>query len=185
MRLILASNSPRRRDILTKHGYKFTVIKSDYNESESKDSVSTAVNNAKGKACDVFNKLEDKSGAVVLGADTVVFYGDEILGKPKDENDAVNILKKLSGKTHKVVTGYCVITCGETFCGYDESEVTFNVLSDDLIYKYVKSGLSMDKAGAYGIQDGFPIVKAYSGDLENIIGLPYKKIKDIIKTCDE
>lgn len=185
MRLVLASNSPRRRDILSKYGYKFTVIKSGYEESDAKEPVSTAINNAKGKACDVFNKLEDKSDVVVLGADTVVFYGGEILGKPKDENDAVRILKKLSGKTHKVVTGYCVVKGGEIFCDYDESAVTFNVLSDDLIYKYVKSGLSMDKAGAYGIQDGFPIVKEYSGDLENIIGLPYKKIKDIIKTCDE
>lgn len=185
MQLILASNSPRRKDILSKHGFKFTVIKSGYSESDGKDPVSTAVNNAKGKARDVFDGLKDKNEVAVLGADTVVFYDGEILGKPKDVNAAVSTLKKLSGKTHKVVTGYSVVTREKTISGYDVSAVTFNELSDDLIREYVKSGLATDKAGAYGIQDGFPIVKAYSGDLENIIGLPFKKIKDIIKTYAE
>lgn len=178
MELILASNSPRRKEILKAAGYAFTVIPSDYAENDEKDPVSTAIDNAKGKAEDVFSRLKNKKGKIVLGADTVVFFGGEILGKPASEEDAINTLKRLSGKVHRVVTGYALAGERGVKTGYDVSEVTFNDLSDELIREYVKSGSPMDKAGSYGLQDGFPIVKSFKGDKNNIIGLPLYKIEE-------
>lgn len=180
MHLILASNSPRRKEILKNHGCDFSVIKSEYKETDGKTPVETAVNNAVGKAKDVYGGLTDKNEKIVLGADTVVCFNGEILGKPKDAADAVKTLTKLSGNTHEVVTGYAVVTERGVKSGYEVSKVTFNKLSESLIKEYVNSGLSLDKAGSYGIQDGYPIVKSYSGDLENIIGLPFYKIKRLI-----
>ena len=179
MRLILASNSPRRRDILRKHGIDFDVSVGDFSESDEKDPVSTAVDNAAGKAKTVFDGLSDadKKATKVLGADTVVFYDGKIIGKPKDAADAVKTLKMLSGKTHKVVTVFAVVTKDGVKSGYDVSEITFNELSDELIDEYVKTGLPLDKAGSYGYQDGFPIVKTCVGDEENVIGLPFLKLK--------
>lgn len=178
MELILASNSPRRKEILKMAGYAFTVIPSDYAENDEKDPVSTAIDNAKGKAEDVFSRLDNKKGKTVLGADTVVFFKGEILGKPASEEDATNTLKRLSGNVHRVVTGYALVDESGVKTGYDVSEVIFNELSDELIREYVKSGLPMDKAGSYGLQDGFPIVKSFKGDKNNIIGLPLDKIKE-------
>ena len=175
-RLVLASESPRRKEILKSRGLEFTAVKSGYTEPDSGDPVTTAVNNALGKARDVFVKEGSPSGVTVLGADTVVFYGGEILGKPENAQAAVKTLKKLSGKTHKVVTGYAIVGKNSVKTGYDVSEVTFNELSDALIKEYVGSGLPLDKAGSYGLQDGFPIVKSFSGDRENVIGLPFDKI---------
>lgn len=181
MELILASNSPRRKEILKAAGYEFTVIPSAYAENDEKDPVSTATDNAKGKAKDVFSGLKDKTGKIVLGADTVVFFENEILGKPASEEEAVKTLKRLSGKVHSVVTGYALVWENGEKTGYDVSEVTFNELSDELIREYVKSGSPMDKAGSYGLQDGFPIVKRFKGDKNNIIGLPLYKIEKEIK----
>lgn len=178
MELILASNSPRRKEILKTAGYAFTVIPSDYAENDEKDPVSTAIDNAKGKAEDVFSRLDNKKGKTVLGADTVVFFKGEILGKPASEEDATNTLKRLSGNVHRVVTGYALVDESGVKTGYDESEVIFNELSDELIREYVKSGSPMDKAGSYGLQDGFSIVKSFKGDKNNIIGLPLDKIKE-------
>ena len=101
MNLILASNSPRRRDILERFGYDFKVIKSNFNENANAfDPVETVIGFSKGKAFEVFDRLGDKQNSVVLGADTVVFAGGKILGKPKIVSDAVSTLKFLSGKAH-------------------------------------------------------------------------------------
>ena len=118
MKLILASNSPRRKEILEKFGYRFTVIKSDYEEKEDIFDPRLLVKTfAEKKAESVFSSLSEaeKDEAVVLGADTVVVLNGKILGKPKDDRDAVNMLKSLSGRTHLVLTGYAVITGGKTF----------------------------------------------------------------------
>ena len=179
--LILASNSPRRREILKGAGFDFEVIISDFEEKDvALSPIETAINNALGKAQATFDNLGNKN-AVVLGADTVVFYNNTLLGKPKDSEDAVKMLKTLSGNTHTVVTGYAIITQNGTLSGFSESKVTFNKLKKEQIDKYVKSGKPLDKAGAYGIQDGYDLVKNFEGSLNNVIGLPIEQIAPILK----
>ncbi len=179
-RLILASNSPRRKFIMQNAGYKFDIVVSEFAERTSSDPVETAVSNAEGKALDVWNRLGDEKAAV-LGADTVVFLEKRILGKPADARDAKKMLRELSGKTHRVITAYAVAWAGGLKSGYSVSEVKFKSLSDKLIEDYVASGLPLDKAGAYGIQDGFPLVDTYTGSIDNIIGLP---LSDVCKLLD-
>lgn len=182
MKIILASNSPRRRELLSLFNIKFEVHSSDFLEDDlEEDPIKTAEKFALGKAESVFNNLTDKNGVLVLGADTVVFLDGEILGKPKDENEAKNMLKKLSGKTHTVVTGYALITEREKIVGNDKTQVTFNELKDELIDEYINSNLYKGKAGSYGIQDGFPLVKTYVGSLNNVIGLPTEKVLPYLK----
>jgi septum formation protein len=179
MKLILASKSPRRKQILSEFGYSFDIVTTDQKEVVFLgDPIHTAIENAYLKAVAVYKEL--KGNVVVLGADTVVCLGDKILGKPRDKSDAKETLKSLSSKTHQVVTGYAVI--GKDLCVKDcaISEVTFNQLSSELIDEYVKSGSPLDKAGSYGIQDDFPLVKSYTGELNNIIGLPIEDIKPIL-----
>ena len=182
MKIILASASPRRKEILSRENFEFTVIKSNYEETSfNADALTTAKTFALNKAKDVFNKISIKSDEVVLGADTVVFFDGEILGKPKDSTDAKRMLKKLSDKTHSVITGYALISKDKCVCDATKSQVTFNQLSDELIERYVASKLPLDKAGGYGIQDGYDLVKGYSGSLDNIIGLPIEDIKEKLK----
>ena len=182
MKLILASNSPRRKDLLKKLGYEFDVVVSEYQEqSFSSDPRLTATTFAWGKAKAVFENLKDKDSVVVLGADTIVYCENEIIGKPKDEKDAFNMIKKLSGKTHKVITGFCLINTDKIITDYVTSNVKFYTLSDDEIASYVKSGLYKGKAGGYGIQDeDCKLVESYSGSLNNIIGLPTEKVQEYL-----
>ncbi len=175
MKLILASNSPRRREILAKFGYDFEVVVSDFDEGTGVNPADSAMKNAEGKAVDVFNKLNDDD-AVVLGADTVVHFKGEILGKPKSPEDAVNTLKRLSGNSHEVITGYCICSKKQVFTSCTKTDVIFNKLSKALIDRYVQSGSPMDKAGSYGIQDGYPLVESYVGSINNIIGLPIEDV---------
>lgn len=179
MKLILASASPRRKEILIKNGFSFEIVKSDVEEKNLPSALETAKNNALLKAKDVFDKLKDEK-VVVLGADTVVVIDDKILGKPKTEKDAENMLKTLSNRTHQVITGYAIVSKNQTINDYDISEVTFNDLSSEVISEYIKTGSPMDKAGAYGIQDGFPLLKELKGSLDNVIGLPIEKIKKVL-----
>lgn len=177
MELILASNSPRRKDLLKKAGFSFKIISSEFSEKNENGGINTAIGNALGKALSVYEKNTDD---VVIGADTIVVFKNEMLGKPKDAFDAILTLKKLSGKTHSVITGYAVISKDNVIKGYEETKVTFNDLSDELIEKYVATGLPLDKAGSYGIQDGFNLVKSYTGSFDNIVGLPVEKIVPLI-----
>ena len=117
----------------------------------------------------------------MLGADTVVAFEGKIYGKPVSEEEAGSMLKAFSGKTHAVFTAYVLIRDGMRMSGVVETKVTFNDLSDDLISEYLKSGLYKGKAGAYGIQDGFPLVKSYDGDYDNVMGLPIGEIYDNLK----
>lgn len=110
--------------------------------------------------------------AVVIGADTVVAFEGRVLGKPKNREDARNTLRLLSGKTHRVYTGVCVAIGGRVRSGVECSEVVFYPLTDAAIEAYLDTGSPMDKAGSYGIQDGFGIVESYRGDYGNIVGLP-------------
>ena len=179
--VILASNSARRKDILKEIIAEFTVIPSDADESVDKDIPvgETVKLLALKKAKAVY---ETHKSDVVIGADTVVYFNGEIFGKPKDERDAKRMLRALSGNTHEVYTGFAVVDGSGTDCEFVRTEVTFNDLSDEKITEYVNTGIPMDKAGAYGIQSGYDIVKSYSGSYTNIVGLPKERLTEVLKT---
>ena len=136
---------------------------------------------AERKCDEVFSR---HSGSTVIGCDTIVVFRGEILGKPKDEADAVETLKLLSGRTHFVITGVCVRNKYKKLVRYDKTEVKFNVLSDEFIKKYVAGGSPMDKAGSYGIQDG-GLVKQYFGSYTNVVGLPVALVRKMLKEVRE
>lgn len=177
--IILASNSPRRREILSLLDVEFTVIGAkDEPEPDLSLSPAAAVEHiARFKAESVAGENE-----TVIGADTAVFIDSEFLGKPKDENDAAKMLKKLSGRTHTVITGVCIVHKGKTVCFSEKAAVTFNPVSDEEIKEYISCGEPMDKAGAYGIQGrGARFVKKIDGDFYTVMGLPcaelYRQLK--------
>ena len=156
---ILASGSPRRKELLELMGLEFKVIVSQADE----DSVSK----------DLKPELY-----------TIVTLDGQILGKPKDEDDAFNMLSKLSGREHEVYTGYCVmrISDGKAVCGKVRTKVKFKDLSDDKIRGYINSGEPMDKAGAYGIQGlGSLLIEKIDGDYFNVVGLPISALADTLE----
>ena len=177
-KLILASNSPRRRELLSEI-CEFEVVPSLFEEkAENLTAKETVLAFAQGKAEEVASRFPNR---YVLGADTVVSYAGEILGKPKNKADAAEMLRKLSGNTHSVFTGVCLVGGGQTFLEAVETKVTFFELSEELIAAYVNSGLPLDKAGAYGIQDGYPLVKSYEGQYSNVVGLPVETVRELLK----
>ncbi len=181
MELILASNSPRRKEILTRMGYSFKVIPSLFDESgEESLGENTAESLAFCKASEVFERLENKEDKAVLGADTIVFFEGKILGKPKNREDAFDMLKALSGKVHDVITGYAIITKNKIYRGSVKSKVVFNNFDDDFINRYIDEAKPFDKAGSYGIQDGYDLVSSLSGSFDNVVGLPSEKIGEIL-----
>ncbi len=172
---ILASASPRRKEILTLSGFSFDIIPSDADEkvSEGLTAEETVEALAKLKAQAVFKNYPNQ---VVFGCDTVVSLDGEILGKPKDNEEAFSMLKKLSGKIHKVSTGVCVISKDKECCFSDTTYVTFYPLSDETIRSYISTGECSDKAGAYGIQGfGSVLVSEIKGDYFSVMGLPVAK----------
>ena len=182
-KLILASGSPRRKEILEKGGYQFEIITSD-KESSVKTGLTPArfaMRCALDKTEDVYSRAAKGTGAVTLGADTVVALDGEILGKPANREEAEKMLRALSGRIHTVITAYCLISDGMRECGEVETKVTFNELSDETVKAYLDSGLYKGKAGAYGIQDGFPLVRDYEGDYDNVMGLPLTAIDETVK----
>ena len=181
-KIVLASSSPRRADILK--DYKLDIIPSPYVEKHTKADFSYAYveNLAYNKALAVLPLLKEQ--AIVVGADTVVVLDKEILEKPKSREDAFLMLKKLSGRTHSVVTAIAMINSEthENKINSTTSYVTFNDLSDEQIWNYIDSYKPFDKAGSYGIQelpDG--ILKQLDGDLENVIGISSKAFSDLLK----
>lgn len=179
MKFILASASPRRKELLSQILPEFEVIPS---KREEKVNISLfpeqmACALAESKCDEVF---ENNPNATVIGCDTIVVFGKEILGKPKNREDAFNTLKMLSGKTHFVITAVCVRNKFNKVIEFDRTEVKFNVLSDDFIKIYVDSGSPLDKAGSYGIQDG-GLVKEYFGNYTNVVGLPVPLTKKLLK----
>lgn len=178
MKVVLASASPRRKELLQQIASQFTVYPSSKEENVPHCRPSKFVKQlAQLKATDVSRLFPED---LVLGADTVVVRAGRIIGKPIDEDDAFNILKELSGKTHFVYTGVCLATHGKQKVFVCKSRVLFNKLTDKQIYDYIATGSPMDKAGAYGIQDsGF--VKKIQGSYFNVMGLPVEKLKKILK----
>ena len=170
---IVASASPRRKEILSMGGFGFRIIPSDCDETikEKLSPEETVKVLAERKALSV---LSENENSVVLGCDTVVALGDEILGKPADREDAFKMIKALSGKTHRVCTGVCIADKNKTNTFVSVAEVEFYELSDETAESYVATGECDDKAGAYGIQGlGGTLVKSIKGDYYAIVGLPY------------
>ena len=178
--LILASASPRRKEILSEHFTSFKVVVSDVDEREMKNlsPSNMSLDLAKQKGYAVFNKNSDD---IVLACDTIVVFNNEIFNKPKDKEDARRMLKLLSNNKHQVLSSYIIISKNIEISKTVKSTVYFNDLSDELIEQYIATGSPFDKAGAYGIQDkGFDLVKKINGSFNNVKGLPIEEIlKDI------
>ena len=179
MNIILASNSPRRREILNQAGYNFKVIASCYNENIQglNYTPEVVINCAYQKALEVSKKYPD---SLIIGADTVVVHDNIILGKPKDKVDAFNMLKNLSDDVHFVATAVCLICNDKILKDIELTHVTFRKLSDNDINNYIESKNPLDKAGSYGIQDdGFDFAIKVEGELDNVIGFPMKLFKKL------
>lgn len=180
--IILASASPRRKEILELADLKFDVMPSDAQEITTKTAPNEVVMElASIKAKDIYKKSEKQS--MIVGADTVVAYQGQILGKPTDEADAKRMLTMLSGQTHEVYTGVCVIEDEKIKTFYEETKVTFYEISDEQIDRYIKTGEPMDKAGSYGIQGKAAVfIKGIEGDYYNVVGFPIARfLQEITK----
>ena len=181
--IILASKSPRRRELMESAGFEFEIIPATKDEvipsGLHNGEIAEAIASQKA-----FEIAEKHPADIVVGADTIVVCGNEVMGKPKDGADAVRMLKKLSGQVHCVYTGVCIISPNHRVSFYDTTEVEFYPISDDELSAYIESGEPFDKAGAYGIQgSGAMLIKGIKGDYYNVMGLPiarvYREIKNI------
>lgn len=182
-KIILASASPRRKELLAKAGISFTVIPAAGEEKRTSENPGEAVQQlARDKVEWVAQSLaECEEGTLVIGSDTIVVFENRILGKPKDRRDAAETLEKLQGNTHQVYTGVTVLErkadkwVEHTF--FESTDVTFYPVSREEIQDYIATGEPMDKAGSYGIQGLFGIyVKGICGDYNNVVGLPVARL---------
>nr|WP_314695891.1 Maf-like protein [uncultured Prevotella sp.] len=182
--IILASNSPRRRELLSGLDLDFEVkVLSDIEESypDSLPVVEVAGYISRKKAASYQTLIEDNN--LVITADTVVIVGNEVLGKPKDTEEAHRMLRLISGRTHQVITGVCLLTKDKQHSFSVTTDVTFKQLSDDEITYYIEHYKPFDKAGAYGIQEwiGYIGVTSINGSYFNVMGLPVQRLWDEIK----
>lgn len=170
--IILASASPRRKEILQLADLDFDIMPSNAEEITTKTAPQEVVMElASIKAKDIYEQSDKQS--MIVGADTVVAYQGQILGKPSDKEDAKRMLSMLSGQTHEVYTGVCVIEDGEVKTFYEETKVMFYDISEDEIDHYIQTGEPMDKAGSYGIQGKAAVfIKGIEGDYYNVVGFP-------------
>ncbi|BAB81851.1 Maf-like protein [Clostridium perfringens] len=188
MKVILASKSPRRVEILEKIVKEFEVVQSNFDENtiDFKGDIEKYVKDlSRNKAIEVSKRLNEPS--IVISADTVVFQDGKVLEKPKNEEDAFSMLSSLSGNTHKVYSGICLINTYDdtvvTDC--DCTEVRFSELNPRQIRNYINSGEPMDKAGAYGIQGlGGAFVEGIKGCYYNVMGLPLNKLYKALENYD-
>ena len=183
--IILASASPRRKKLMEEEiSSSFTVITPEIDESlsfQKYQDVKEIVQDIATRKC--LKVSENHPSDLVIAADTVVCVDNEIIGKPKDPDDAFLMLKKLSNKIHYVYTGYAIKQKDKLITNIVKTEVLFNDLDDDLIKRYIATGSPLDKAGAYGYQDNndFPLVKKITGSVSNVIGFPVEEIKEDLK----
>ncbi|HAT4307124.1 TPA: Maf-like protein [Clostridium perfringens] len=188
MKVILASKSPRRVEILEKIVKEFEVVQSNFDENtiDFKGDIEKYVKDlSRNKAIEVSKRLNEPS--IVIAADTVVFQNGKVLEKPKNEEDAFSMLSSLSGNTHKVYSGICLInTYNDTVVtDCDCTEVRFSELNPRQIRNYINSGEPMDKAGAYGIQGlGGAFVEGINGCYYNVMGLPLNKLYKALENYD-
>lgn len=184
MKLLLASQSPRRKELLSSLGFDFEVVKIDCEEILPKDiKIGEAAAYLSELKAAAFRKLSDDE--VLLTADTVVAIDNKVLGKPKDGNEAKHMLRLLSGKTHQVYTGITIKSVNKTWTETDVADVEFDESTDDEIEYYVQNFKPFDKAGSYGIQEwlGMAKISRMNGSFYTIMGLPthlvYKILKEI------
>lgn len=177
--VILASNSPRRRELLADLGINFEVrtikgIDESYPDDVPVLEIAEYISRKKALAY----QADMGNDELIITADTVVILGDEVLGKPTDSDDACRMLRELSGKTHKVVTGVTIVTANDTRSFSAVSDVEFATLSDEVIKYYVDNYQPLDKAGAYGIQEwiGCMGVRHINGSFYNVMGLPLHRL---------
>jgi len=196
--LVLASASPRRRELLAQAGFTFTVHPAHIPEDplEGEDPIAYVTRLAREKAQVVFRALSAENNAkqesdsepealVVLGADTTVTLDDEILGKPEDAADAARMLRRLSGRTHRVITGVAVVSAQGVEVAAEATAVRFLTLSDQEIDAYVATGEPMDKAGAYAIQGlAARWIPRIEGCYFNVVGLPLALVAAMLDGCE-
>lgn len=180
----LASKSPRRKKLLNQLKINFKVIEVNINENPKRNESPAGMVKRLSKEKLEKAREEIRQG-IIITADTIVVVDKEILGKPKNKKDAEKILRKLSGRTHIVYTGFSVFNSinNKLLTGYERTFVTFRNINKKEIDNYISSGTPMDKAGAYGIQDDFGAVfiKKINGDYYNVVGLPLYKLYDSLK----
>jgi septum formation protein len=175
--LILASRSPQRRAILEQLGIDFEILPVDVEERAAGDPVEVARANAEAKARAAARL---RPGATILGVDTVVALDGEIYGKPADETAARTTLKRLSGRTHEVISGVALLDPTNPQVAHEVTSVTFRALDDELVRRYVKTGEWSGRAGGYAIQGkGALLVLRIMGDYLNVVGLPVAKLLDL------
>ena len=189
MQYILASASPRRKQLLAELVKDFEIIPSQADETvEGTPAPKALVTQLAAMKAEEVTKRPENEGKVVIGSDTVVAFGKTVLGKPKDEEDAFRMLKMLSGKKHAVYTGvsFQLAKNGKylRYTKVDKTLVYFNDLSDEWIWGYIKGGSPMDKAGAYGIQDG-GLVKGIKGSYTNVVGFPLELVEKMIRKAEK
>lgn len=182
--MILGSQSPRRKELLSWLNIPFTIVTADLAEiSTEEDPTDVAIDIASQKAHAVFEKIVDTAHPFIISSDTIVVLDGKIYGKPKDKNEARVILSELSDRTHLVVTGVSFLFI-DPMTGkkrehrfYDATEVTFNEITSDLMESYLATGDSLDKAGAYGIQGpGLTFISKVNGSYSNVVGFPLDKV---------
>jgi septum formation protein len=183
--IILASSSPRRSEILLKSGIDFSILKIDFKEkidaTFSIEEYPLLLAQDKMRQCP-----KPKKNELIITCDTIVAFENEVLGKPKSEQEAFHSLKKLSSKTHQVISGVCLATQKSKTAFNSITEVTFDFISDQEIEAYIKTKSPFDKAGSYGIQDPFGLkhVKSIKGSYYNVMGLPINPLLSLIKLLD-
>lgn len=183
--IILASASPRRKEIFTLADLSFEVLPSSVEEVVTKEIPHEVVMElASQKAWDIWEKTQ--KDRMVVGADTVVACDGKILGKPKDEEDAFKMLSMLSGRTHQVYTGVSLIWKDREHTFYEETEVTFYPMTEEEISKYISTKEPMDKAGAYGIQGkAAAFIRGICGDYYNVVGFPIARFLQEVRQLED
>ncbi len=186
MEIILASASPRRREILENLGVKFTVRTADTDESSdirNPEGLSCLLSRRKAEAVAQKLSTDDINNSIIIGCDTVVALKNEIFGKPKTQDDAKRMLHALSDKTHRVISGLTVINSGEVSTDFEVTEVTFDKLTEAQISAYVSREYVLDKAGAYAVQGlASCFIKKINGSYFNVVGLP---VRLLYRLCPE
>jgi len=184
MRIILASKSPRRKAFLEMLGMGFEVVVSDVDESEAKERISDPVELARKlarlKAEDVAKRLNDE--AIVIGADTLVSFEGKVIGKARDAEDAISVLKGYCGKEHKQITGFCLINTRTkmVLTGHDETTGKVRDLTDQEIEDYVRTGEPLQRAGCYTPRAHSMLFENIEGSWSNVVGLPMSKIVPLL-----
>ena len=182
--MILASQSPRRIELMREAGFDVDVMPADIDETaRAGESPFELVERLARAKAQTVAATDAAAGETVVAADTIVTLNGEILGKPADEADARRMLRELSGRTHQVATGVCIVCDGKAESFVDVTDVTFFKLADEEIEAYVASGETMDKAGAYGIQGigGRMLVERINGDFYTVVGLPIAQVARRLK----